>query len=121
MVFVRIPKFLNRFSGIRNFLYLKLRIRDFTAKAGRDSGLKVCAGGEMPKITLGITGLLEILGRDYGIEKPYWGPSIPWCQETYSGLKRKITDQFRFLRNCSPTPLLSQHFVLSDKQVLMLA
>ena len=20
-------------------------------------------------------GLLEILGRDYGIEKPYWGPS----------------------------------------------
>ena len=30
----------------------------------------------MPKITLGITGLLEILGRDYGIEKPYWGPSF---------------------------------------------
>ena len=30
----------------------------------------------MPKITLGITGLLEILGRDYGIEKPYWGPSL---------------------------------------------
>ena len=27
----------------------------------------------MPKITLGITGLLEILGRDYGIEKLYWG------------------------------------------------
>ena len=30
----------------------------------------------MPKITLGITGLLEILGRDYGVEKPYWGRSI---------------------------------------------
>ena len=30
----------------------------------------------MPKVTLGITGLPEILGRDYGIEKPYWGPSI---------------------------------------------
>ena len=29
----------------------------------------------MPKIALGITGLLEILGRDYGIEEPYWGPS----------------------------------------------
>ena len=29
----------------------------------------------MPKITLGITGLHEILGRDYGIEEPYWGPS----------------------------------------------
>ena len=30
----------------------------------------------MPKRPLGITGLLEILGRDYGIEKPYWGPSL---------------------------------------------
>ena len=29
----------------------------------------------MPKITLGITGLDEILGRDYEIEKPYWGLS----------------------------------------------
>ena len=28
----------------------------------------------MPKITLGITGLLEILGRDYEIEEPYWVP-----------------------------------------------
>ena len=28
----------------------------------------------MTKITLGITGLLEISGRDYEIEKPYWGP-----------------------------------------------
>ena len=66
----------SRFSGIRDFLYLKLGIRDFTAKSGRDSGLKVCAGGGMPKITLGITGLLEILGRDYGIEKSYWGPTL---------------------------------------------
>ena len=30
----------------------------------------------MPKITLGITGLHEILGRDYGIEEPYWGASL---------------------------------------------
>ena len=29
----------------------------------------------MPKITLGITGLHEILSRDYGIEEPYWEPS----------------------------------------------
>ena len=69
---LRVP---NRFSGIRDFPSLKLGIRDFTAKSGRDSGLKVCAGGGMPKIALGITGLLEILGRDYGIEEPYWGPS----------------------------------------------
>ena len=64
-----------RFSGIQDFPSLKLGIRDFKAKSGRDSGLKVCAGGGMPKIDLGITGLLENLGRDYGIEEPYWGPS----------------------------------------------
>ena len=60
---------------MRDFSYLRLGIRDFKAKTGRDSGLKVCAGGGMPKITLGITGLPETLGRDYGIEKPYLGPS----------------------------------------------
>ena len=61
---------------MRDFSYLRLGIRDFKAKTGRDSRLKVCAGGGMPKITLGITGLPEILGRDYGIENPYLGPSI---------------------------------------------
>ena len=66
---------LNRFFGIRDFPHLKLGIRDFKAKSERDLGLKVCAGGGMPKITLGITGLLEVLGRDYRSEKPYWGPS----------------------------------------------
>ena len=60
---------------MRDFPYLRLGIRDFKAKSGRDSGLKVCAGGGMPKVTLGITGLPAILGRDYGIEKPHWGPS----------------------------------------------
>ena len=29
----------------------------------------------MQKMTLGITELREISGRDYGIEGPYWGPS----------------------------------------------
>ena len=60
---------------MRDFPYLRLGIRDFKAKSGRDSGLKVCAGGGMPKLTFGITGLPEIFGRDYGKEKPYWGPS----------------------------------------------
>ena len=31
----------------------------------------------MPKINLGITGLHEILGRNYGIEEPYWGQGDP--------------------------------------------
>ena len=29
----------------------------------------------MPKITLGITELHEVFCRDYGSEKPFWGPS----------------------------------------------
>ena len=66
-----------RFFGIRDFPYLTLRMRDFKAKSGRVLGLKVCLGGGMPKIILQITGLHEILGRDYGIEKPYWGPHRP--------------------------------------------
>ena len=55
----RVP---NRFSGIRDIPSLKLGIRDFIAKSGRDSGLKVCAGGGMPKIALGITGLKNPIG-----------------------------------------------------------
>ena len=66
---------LNRFFGIRDFPHLKLDIRDYKAKSERDLGLKVCTGGGMPKITLRITGLHEVLGRDYGSEKPHRGPS----------------------------------------------
>ena len=66
---------LNRFYEIRDFPYLKLGIRELRAKSRRDSGLKVCGRVRMPKMTLGITGLHEILSRDYGIEGPYWGPS----------------------------------------------
>ena len=72
----RVP---NRFFGIQDFPYLRLGIRDFKTKSGRDSGLKVRAGGGMPKITLRITGLHEILDRYHRIEEPYWnywGPSL---------------------------------------------
>ena len=69
----RVP---NRFLGTRDLPYLNLGIQDLKAKSGRVSGLKLCAGGGMPKLTLGITGLDEILGWDYGIEEPYWGSSF---------------------------------------------
>ena len=69
----------NRFFGMRDFPYLKLGIRDLKAKSGRDSGLKVYVRDGMPKITLRITGLHEILGRDYGIEEPHLGPSNMVC------------------------------------------
>ena len=38
--------------------------------------MKVCAKDGMPKTTLEITVSYEILGQDYGIEKPHWGPSF---------------------------------------------
>ena len=41
---------------IRDFPSLKVGTRDFKAKSGRDSYLKVCAGDGVPKITLGIMG-----------------------------------------------------------------
>ena len=69
----RYPKVLNKFFGIWEFPYLK--IEDFKAKSERDSELKVCAGGGLPKITRGITRLQEDLGRDYGIRETHWGHS----------------------------------------------
>ena len=71
--YMRVP---NRFLGTQVFSYLKLGIRDLKSKIVRDSRLKVCARVRMPEITLGVTRLHEILGRSYGIEEPYSGPSI---------------------------------------------
>ena len=48
----------NRFFGIRDLRYSKLGIRDLK----ENSELKVCAGGGIPKITLGITGLENYVG-----------------------------------------------------------
>ena len=77
---------------MRDFPYLRLGIRDFKGKSGRDLGLKVCTGGGMPKVTLGITGLPENLGRDYGTEKPYWVPSFYIGRKTYWSLFIKTVE-----------------------------
>ena len=50
--------------GIRDFSYLKLGIRYFKTKSWLDSGLKVCAEGGMPKITLGIAQSFRLGLRD---------------------------------------------------------
>ena len=50
----RVPK---RFFGIRDFPYLKLRVRDFKAKSGKIRDWTLCAGVRMREINLGITGL----------------------------------------------------------------
>ena len=80
---IRIFLFETRDSG---FSLWKLEIRDFKARSGLDSWLKVCAAGVMPKITIGFTGLHEILSRGYGIEEPYWGPSKRGENHAYSKL-----------------------------------
>ena len=36
----------------------------------------MCTGRRIPKISLGIRGLSKTLGRDDGIEEPYWGPFL---------------------------------------------
>ena len=62
------------FFGIRNFPYLRLRIRDLKAKkkgGGRFGNESLIGRSGMPKIALGITGLHEILDRDCRVEKPY--------------------------------------------------
>ena len=55
---------------------LKLGIRDFKENSARDRDWNYAREVGYQKITLGITGLHEISGRDYGIEEPYWGPSL---------------------------------------------
>ena len=56
------------FFGIRDFHYLKLGIRELKEKSGRVLRLKVCTGGGMPKIILGIT----------GFKNPIGDPPFPW-------------------------------------------
>ena len=34
----------------------------------------------MPNITIGITGLLEILGQDTGLKNPIWDPLTYWAK-----------------------------------------
>lgn len=64
---------------MRGLPYLNVRIRDFTAKLGRRSGLRVVqwtrdARRRTSNIIIGFTGLNKNVGRNDGIVKPYWRP-----------------------------------------------
>ena len=59
-----------RQNGRFALLYLKGGMRDFNAKWRQGTGLSVCMECEMPKITIGIAGLRENLGRDVVIGEP---------------------------------------------------
>ena len=66
---------LDSFFWIRKFPYLKLRIKDCTAKLGQVSGLKVYMEIGCQKSKIKTTELQAIRSRDYGIEEPHcWGP-----------------------------------------------
>ena len=56
--------------------------------------MKLGAGGGMPKITVGITGLRGISGQDYGTEEHYWGPSFLWAH--YHRLNKLPEARFEF-------------------------
>ena len=60
------------FSGSGISLIRGSEFGKFKAKLGRESGLKVSSEGGMPEISLGITGLNEILGRNSEIKELYW-------------------------------------------------
>ena len=70
---------LKRFFGTRDFPSLKLEIRDLS-KIRESFGIESMFGKWDAKNTLGITGLYETLGRNYGIKEPYWRPysMLPW-------------------------------------------
>ena len=64
------PQYVFRDPG---FPLFEVRDSGFESNIGASFGIESMHGSGMPSITLGITGLHEILSRDYKIEEPYWG------------------------------------------------
>ena len=67
------PQWVFRDTG---FPLFAARDSRFYSKIMEGFGIESMRGRWGAKITLGSMGLLEILGRDYGIEKLCWGPSL---------------------------------------------
>ena len=58
-------------------LISKFSVLEFAAReSGGDFKIVNDRDRDWPIKTVGITGLKKNLGRDGGIEEPYWGPSI---------------------------------------------
>ena len=80
----------NRFLWTRDLPYLKLGIRDLKPKSGRVSGLKVCVGGGMPKITSGLRDCTEFWVGITGLKKTllgtlrFHGRAINWGTFTWN-------------------------------------
>ena len=74
------------------FPLFEARDSGFKSKIGTRFGIESVFGRGMPKITLGFTGLHEILGWDYWIEEPHWGPSCRHsiCLRRYGVLKKHV-------------------------------
>ena len=110
---------LNRFFGIRDFPHLKLGIRDFKAKSERDLGLKVCAGGGMPKITrVGITEVKNLIGDPLRMKACFLRVSIT-DPPSLAGLENFILTHI-FLTQCFPILLLYKNTELVHTAVIQL-
>ena len=77
-------------SGFGISLVLSSGFGIWKQNRGEFGVLKVFLGGGMPKISLGITGLHEIFGRDYGIEVSYWGSDLRSAEVTRAEKERKL-------------------------------
>ena len=90
----------DKVRDIWDFPCSKLGIRDFKAKGGRRSGLKVCTICRIPKKNIRITGLREIRfgirdfkakqGRDSGL-KVCTGCGIPKITLEITGLRENLS------------------------------
>ena len=102
------------FFGIRDLRYLKAGIRDFKAKWGRDSVLKVCKACGMPQITVGLyTRLSENLSREDGIEQPYWRSSRGWWGGRSIGIPLSYSKNVSWNTQISPIyPKLKEMILL---------
>ena len=65
---------------------METRYSGFYSKIGSRFVIESMRGRCNAKNNIGFTGLHEILGRDYGIEEPYWGPSKRGENHAYSKL-----------------------------------
>ena len=76
--FLSVTRISNKFLvfGVHDLLCFEGRDLGFQSKMGLGFGMKVGTGCGIPKITIGMTGLSEHLGRDDGIKEPYWGTTM---------------------------------------------
>ena len=90
---LRVP---DRFSGIRDFPYLKLGIRDlgFESKTGERFGIESTRGRWDAKNNPRDYRIASYFGSGLRDWEPYWGPSLFWTHYGLSTKYRKLVSNF---------------------------